>query len=203
MLFWMNKMSGKIPNPKDLISYIDIGTDSNTDLIRWAKPGTTIFRLDIVATRASANDQFFQKMEKSESRTLFLKRKNIVITVAADDSVQYQYLEAVIETIFEDFQNSYGNLCCDIISGMTNLFDGFHNKIPKLLEIVQNEKVKWLPADCRLCNQKYYVCVKNTLIEKTTKFPVSLVYFHKNHGLCLYIDANFKIRGEELVSITG
>ncbi|GAJ18949.1 unnamed protein product, partial [marine sediment metagenome] len=34
-------------------------------------------------------------------------------------------------------------------------------------------------------------------------YPVALVYMHHGHSLLLYIDADFKVRGAEIVSITG
>ncbi len=43
----------------------------------------------------------------------------------------------------------------------------------------------------------YDICIKRTLVENAKNFPVAIVFFHHNHGMLLYIDANFKVRGAE------
>lgn len=185
------------------IHYLDIGVDANTDLIRWAPSSQTLFRLDILAARATARETYFLRLEKSGSRTVFRKKNGLTFIIAADESVQYQLLEAILDEVMTQFFEIYGAICCDILTGMTNMFEGFQLKIPEIIANVENEKVIWVRAECKVCSENHKVCIRKSLIQNAKDYPVSIVYMHLGHGLLLYIDANFRVRGAELVDITG
>jgi hypothetical protein len=197
-----------IPQPSQSISsnkihYLDIGIDSNTDMIRWAPISQTVFRLDILAARATARETHFLRLEKSGSRTVFRKKNGLTFVIAADESVQFQLLEAILDEVMSQFFEIYGSICCDILTGMTNMFEGFQFKIPEIIAYVENEKVVWVRAECKVCSENHKVCIRRSLIQKAKDYPVSIVFMHLGHGLLLYIDANFRVRGAELVDITG
>jgi hypothetical protein len=190
-------------NILDLIQCVDIGIDSNTDVIRYLKPGSQVFRMDIIAARASAT-KYFQKIEKSHSRTAFIKNGLLTFLISAEEGAQYQLLEAILEYVIEEFNRIYGNMNFETMSGgVSTIFAGFESIIPGLFEKTQKERVKLLKANCRTCNCDFEVYVKKTLVEKGSNFPVSIVFLHKNHGMIIYIDANFKVRGAEITEITA
>lgn len=191
-------------NLLDLIQYIDIGAEPNTELVRWVKPGASVFRMDILAARAEATN-YYKKIDNPQKkmRTVFIKDSKLVFNITADESLQYQLLEAILEQIILDFHNNYGNLCCEIIAGTENMFQGYEKRIPSIIEKANTEAVKWVKCECRICKTDYLVCIKKSLVEKASNFPVSIVFYHRGHGTVIYLDANFKVRGVEIVEITG
>jgi hypothetical protein len=185
------------------IHYIDIGIDSNTDLIRWVRSNTNIFRLDILAARAAASEQYYQHIQKGNTKTVFIRMKSVTFTIVSNESVQYQILEAIISHIADEFFGTYGEICCELLTGMTNLFDGFQSLVPEIIIKVLEDDIIWVKTRCKLCQTTHKVAIKKILVTECKNFPVSIVYIHHGHGLVLYIDANFKVRGAELVDITG
>jgi len=189
-------------NVLGLINFIDIGAEPNLDLIRWAQNSNSVFRLDILAARAAASS-FYQKMEKNRSRMVYIKQNSLVFVISADENVQYQLLEAILEEIVKDFNDTYGLMCGETISGCTTMYDGYMPRIPELCVKAEKTAVFWVKANCRGCKADYEICLKKSFIQNAKNFPVSIVFFHRGHGIVLYIDANSKVRGAELVDITG
>ena len=185
-----------------LIHYVDIGMDLNTDLTRWIRPLAKTFHIDIMSCRASATDEYYQRIEKSESRILYIRKNQITFIISSSPSIQFQMLEAILDDIIFNFFHSYGEICSTITCGDSNLYDGFQMLIPSILEDTK-EKIRWLRVPTKICITPLKVCVKKSLIENATHFPVAIVYFHRGSGILIYIDAKFKVRGAEIVSITG
>ncbi len=184
--------------------YIDIGNDETSELVRWVADSTRIPRLDIITARSSATEKYYKRIEKNETRTVFKRDCDFVYVIAGKESVQYQMLEAILDQVIEDFIETYGKEACyGFKDGMNSLFSGYVYKIPEIIEDVESNRVKWVRSYCRLCNTSHRVCVKKSLIENAENYPVSLVYFHQGHGVLLHIDANFKVRGTELVNISA
>lgn len=188
-------------NLSEVIQYVDIGMNPNSDIVRYVQSGVSVFRLDILSARAIASD-YYQRSEKSNLRSVFIKHGSIIFLITANETVQYQLLEAILDVIIQDFDNTYGGSCCDI-AGAENMYVGYETRIPELFDVAQKQAVKWVTATCNACKADYQICVKKSLIENAQNFPVALVFFHHNHGMLLYIDANFKVRGAEIVGITG
>jgi hypothetical protein len=184
------------------ILFVDIGLDSNTDLVRWSKQGGA-YRLDIVAARAAAVENIYKKMENKTVRIVFYRKGQITFTIAANEDVQYQLLEAMLENVTAAFFQTYGPMATEIMNGYVSMFNGFENSIPHILQNTLENDLTWLKTECRLCNQKYEVCVKKSLIKNAKDFPVSLVFMHNGHGILLYLDANTKIRSSEYVDLTA
>ncbi len=185
------------------IHCVDIGIDSQTDLVRWTRPQTNIFRLDMIRAREMAKSGFYLHFEKLNRRTVFIRKEKIVFIIVADDSVQYQLLEAILEVTIQSFYKSYEDLLSGFLTGMTNMFGGFQGMIVPQFKKALKENVKWITARCSLCNANHSVCIKKSLIDNAPRYPVSVVYEHEGHGLLIYIDGDFKIRGQEVVEITG
>ena len=194
-------MKNPIVNLLDHIFFVDIG-EVNTDLFKWKQPNSVLFRMDIIAARAEANEDYFRRQERSNVRMMFIKKNNLIFTIASDESIQFQLLEALLERIMGEFLDNYGMFTFSI-TGLSNLFEGFQEVIIKLFETVQHERVTWVLVPCKLCKINHALCINKTLIEKAPSFPISIVYLHKGIGLIVYLDAHMKVRGVEPVTITG
>ncbi|MHA1610657.1 MAG: hypothetical protein ACTSYU_01275 [Promethearchaeota archaeon] len=195
-------MKNPIVNLVEHIFFIDIGEDSNTDIFKWKQPNSVLFRMDVIAARAEASEDYFRRQERSNVRIMFIKKDNLVFTIGSDDTIQYQLLEAILESVMEEFLQTYGMFSYSL-SGLSNLFEGFQDVILKLFETVQRDRVTWVLVPCKLCKISHALCINKTLIEKAPSFPISIVYLHKGIGLTVYIDAHMKVRGVEPVTITG
>lgn len=195
-------MKNPIVDLREAIFYVDIGEDSNTDLFRWKRPNSVLFRMDIIAARAEATEEYYRRLERSNVRTLFIKKNKLVFTIASDDSVQFQLLEALLEEIILVFFDTYGTLSYSM-TGMSSLFEGFQSFIFEIFDRTQRENVKWVMIPCKLCKTNHPLCINKSLIDNAQEFPISIVYLHKGVGLTIFIDANIKVRGVEPVTITG
>ena len=193
----------KYENLEKFIHCVDIGINENTDLVRWTRPQTNIFRLEMLSARQMAKPDIFLHIEKSNRRTVFIRKDKIVFIIVADDSVQYQLLEAILEVTLSSFFSSYKDLLSGFLTGMTNMFGGFQSSIPPLFEKALKENIKWISARCSICGANHSVGVKKSFIQNAPRYPASIVYEHEGHGLLIYIDGDFKIRGQEVVEITG
>lgn len=185
------------------IHFIDIGLENNTDFVRWTRANTNIFPMDIQAGRAMAKENFFLQLEKPDRRMVFTKKRKIIFIIMADNEIQFQMLEAILEVVIDEFFKSYGAIIDNYFSGMTNIFEGFKTTMINNIEKAQKEKIRWIQSKCSVCNKNYHICVRKSLIEKAQSFPVSIVFQHDGHGLLIYLDAKFRTRGSEFVEITG
>lgn len=182
---------------------IDIGVSTNTDFMRWVRPKSNVFPMDIDAARQMAKEKFFLHIEKPNRRMVFILEKEIVFFIMAEIEIQFQMLEAILEEIIASFFDAYGAIYQNFFSGMSNIFEGFKSTIIDSINRAQNNRVKWIQSKCNICREKYLVCVKKSIIENAESFPVSLVFQHGGHGLLIYLDSKFKTRGSEVVEITG
>ena len=188
-----------------MIFFVDIGKPDNTDLVRWKGKNAKVFLLDIITARKNAADEYFLHLEKSDHRMVYIKKNEIVFLICSQQSVQYQLLEAILEQVMHDFFEAYNEIVNDpiLLSGMVSSFTGFVSEIPPTFETALKTRVKWLSANCKICNENKDVCIKKSLISESKSFPVSLVFEHEGHGLLLYIDRHFRLRGHEIVEISG
>ncbi|MHA1519595.1 MAG: hypothetical protein ACTSVZ_12280 [Promethearchaeota archaeon] len=183
---------------------IDIGSDTNTDYMRWTRSANAnVFPMDIQAGRQMAKESFFLHIEKPDRRMVFIKDRGINFLIMADAEVQVQMLEAILEEIIATFFDAYGAIYQNFFTGMTSIFEGFKSTIVGSINNAQETRVRWVKSKCVICKQDYYICVKKSLIENAISFPVSLVFQHGGHGLLIYLDSKFKTRGNEIVEITS
>jgi hypothetical protein len=56
-----------------------------------------------------------------------------------------------------------------------------------------------IAATCPVCNQKMKINMDHRIFNEATLFPITHVVLHGNplHALIVYLDANFRVRGEE------
>ncbi len=85
-----------------------------------------------------------------------------------------------------------------------NVFNSFNTEIEKILNHLKDlDLVAIINARCRVCNKILPVYLKKSFIENSQDYPVPLVYSHEGHAILIFIDKDFKIRGTELVNLTG
>ncbi|MCP4763424.1 MAG: hypothetical protein GY870_16750 [archaeon] len=199
-------------NILDLIQFVSISKDSGSglsssmdDLFQWVNEKNSIskFTLDIIAVKAlvKTSDIFYQ-IKRHGLKICFILKNNILFITGADEKVQYQLLEAIIEETIGKFEKFYGGIVDNYSGGFSDTFGGFSMIIDNIIHTII-DKVKFVFANCKACKSTIQICVKNSFIEKSENFPVSLVYIHNGHAILVYIDAKFKVRGAEIVLISG
>ncbi|MHA1340331.1 MAG: hypothetical protein ACTSRZ_09025 [Promethearchaeota archaeon] len=198
----------KLPLNNDIIKSIEFLYISNImdeELYFWSPKNFKKSRyiLDIIAikTLTKAEDIFYQ-MTKSSLKICGYLKNGIIFSIGAEENIQFQLLEAVLEQISSVFFEFYG----DIIQTMSGSYSDTFNGLDKfILEIFQDIK-KYITITrvfCKACKKILNIYIKNSLISTTKNYPVSLVYIHEGHGLLLYIDKNYTVRGAEIVDISG
>ena len=160
-------------------------------------------RLDVQAARASAITNSYKHMENKSTRFTIFRKNSVTFLLAANESVQYQMSEAILEGIIQKFFSVYGTFNVESMMGLTSMFSGFEGEIAPIIQSAITENVVWVKCDCRFCKQNYEICVRKSLIKEAENYPVAFVYFHQGHGLLLYLDAQFKIRSYSTVEISA
>jgi len=194
----------KVPDISKLIYFIHFGTKEHI-YFSWKpkiRPKAFIFDYSI-ARDTSISDIFFH-LNKGDVKIAYIQKNNLVFIIGADQSVQFQILEALLEYLSEKFIEIYGDVLKEIFEiGTEDFFKDFISKIEKSIKTIPSQIGKMINAHCRVCDKYLYIYVKNSLIENAEDYPVALVYNHGGHSLLIYIDADFKVRGAEIVAITG
>lgn len=182
------------------VEFLNIGI-RNSDVVVWRSDAGRSFPIDILIARNEAKEEFYTHTETKARKTVFIKRNEFVFIIGGQSGVQYQLLEAALEQITEGFMKAFGDYPVDLL--LHGAGQGFAATIPDLLLKAQNENVKWVQANCFICKQRLQICVKKSLIKNAKRLPIAVVFFHMGHGLLVYIDANYDVRGEEIVDISG
>ena len=197
----------RIKNLEKLIQCVDISisTDASTDLMRWVRPNTNVFRMDLLTARKLAQEEYFLHTEKADRRLVYIKKDLLVFIIVSDETVQFQLLEAILEVIIAEFYQAYGEICENkvLLAGMKNVLIGFLKTTVASFDVAQDNNIRWLSSFCGICNRRHMVAVRVSLIVNAVRHPVSLVFKHEGHGLLIYVDSQFQVRGQEVVQLTG
>jgi hypothetical protein len=188
------------PNTFDKIAYIDIARENGQDIFRYQTRGN-VFPIDILAARQKAKEKIFKHSEGNNKRHVFTKKGKFIYSIGADVIVQFQVLEAILDDVIEDFEKNFGTFPGEILTpGMTN---GFSATLPDLIQNTVKNNVKWIFAQCYGCDKNIKIAVKKSFIKNAKRLPLPLVYIHEGHGLLVYLDADFQVRGHEIVDMSG
>ncbi len=190
---------------KDNLNFINISSENMT-LFEWKPPRSyRSYILDVNLIKEYASDNIFFHIHKGNSKIVHIKKNELIYTIGADNYVQYQLLEAILEYIDLRFNEIFDiKIILSFENVSVNIFQKFKIEIDKLLNNFKKyDLVKTINARCRVCNSILPIIVKKSFIEKSEDYPVPLVYSHKGHAILLFIDRNFDVRGIELVNITG
>jgi hypothetical protein len=191
----------KLTKHIDKLNFIDIGLDETHDVFTWKNGNARTFPVDILHARRTAVKDIYYHDENREKRFIFIKKDRFIFTLSSKPTAQFQLLEAILDDVADNFIESYQ----DYSDGLLNLNStkGFASLLPEIFEHAVKKSVKWIMTKCFVCKKNLKVCVKRSLIDNAKSYPVALVYFHEGHGLLIYIDSSFYVRGAELVQVSG
>ncbi len=193
-----------ITSVSDKIYFIHIGTKEDIYFTWKSKNSPKAFIFDYSIAANAPQSEIYYHLNKGDIKIVYLKRDKLVFVIAGDISVQFQVFEALLEFHAVKFVEIYGDMLQDIFDvGTPDFFKAFHDVINEAIIEIPNQNGKIVEARCRSCQRVVYPYIRKSLIEESEDFPVPIVYMHEGHALLLYIDRDFKVRGAEIVSITG
>lgn len=162
------------------------------------------FFLESSLTRKAPQGSRYYHINKEDLKIAYIKKNDIVFIIGADKFLQFQILEVILDAISDKFIELYGETFLNTYDAIyDDFFKGFNSVVENSIKTAPNKNGKFVNAYCKLCNETLRVYIKNSLIESAEKKLVPLVFNHQDHALLLYIDTNFKVRGTEIVSISG
>ncbi|KKK45290.1 hypothetical protein LCGC14_0707020 [marine sediment metagenome] len=189
----------------EFLEFFNISKEDFT-LFEW-KPERSFRRFDLdlnIVKQNPIKDIFFHR-DKGNMKIVYIRKGDLIYTVGSSPEVQFQLLEALIEHIDSEFNEtynlevimSYGDFTPTIFNGFMEIVDGIIKNFANL------DLVRRIQVECRVCNTVLPLFVKKSFIENAESYPVPIVYKHKGHAILCFIDQNFQHRGVELVNITG
>jgi len=187
------------------LEFINISTDEFT-IFEWKPPRSyKSYILDLNIVKQNPMSNIFFHIFRGNMKIVHIRINNLIYTAGANNKVQFQLLEALIERVRIEFNVkydvesyiSYGNTT-------TTMFNSFNENINGIIEgFDELDTIKELKVPCMVCNTVLPIMVKKSFIENAESYPVPLVYMHKGHAILCFIDKNYDVRGVELVNITG
>lgn len=188
-----------------LIEFINISKLDGDDIYTWVRAGkpAASCKLDMLAVKALVKTaDIFYQITRRDRKICFIRQNKILYMIAAGEEVQFQVLEAILEQIINSFLEFYGDIIDQYAGDFSDTFTGFDEFINDTFLNI-GDYIKYVKAQCRACKSIINVCVKKSMIENATDYPVSLVYIHEGHGLLIYIDAGYRVRAAEIVNTSA
>jgi hypothetical protein len=197
-------------NIKDLIEFVSISKQFSSgyeNYFEWINPASTgsKFTVDIIQIQSYIKvPDIFNQITRRDLKICAVLKNKVLYVVGGKDVLQYHVLQAIIEEVITEFDRFLKTQIKDISVAYKDSFNAFSRDLVKIIEHT-NDYVTSIRTPCAACDANVEIFVKNSLINqpKAGYYPVSLVYIHKGHGLLVYIDKDFKVRGAEIVNISG
>jgi hypothetical protein len=189
---------------KEELHFINISSDE-LSLFDWKPKLSKSYILDLNIVKENTAKNIFFHINKGNMKIVHIRKDNLIYTIGAKEQVQFQILEALLEKVDERFHEiydikvifSYGNISA-------NIFNNFANEVDDIVENLKDlDLIQKVDVYCMVCKRTLSLFIKKSIMKTATSFPVPIVYNHKGHAIVCYIDQNFKVRGVELVNITG
>ena len=189
---------------KEELHFINISSDEHS-LFDWKPKLSKSYILDLNIVKENTAKNIFFHINKGNMKIVHIRKDNLIYTIGAKEQVQFQILEALLEKVDERFHEiydikvifSYGNISA-------NIFNNFANEVDDIVENLKDlDLIQKVDVYCMVCKRTLSLFIKKSIMKTATSFPVPIVYNHKGHAIVCYIDQNFKVRGVELVNITG
>lgn len=189
---------------KEELHFINISSDE-LSLFDWKPKLSKSYILDLNIVKENTAKNIFFHINKGNMKIVHIRKDNLIYTIGAKEEVQFQILEALLEKVDERFHEiydikvifSYGNISA-------NIFNNFANEVDDIVENLKDlDLIQKVDVYCMVCKRTLSLFIKKSIMKTATSFPVPIVYNHKGHAIVCYIDQNFKVRGVELVNITG
>ena len=207
-----NKIKGLWPmysttNLLDKIYFVNLGPykSDNENYFEWTtkyNPKSTFFEIKL--TRNAPEKNIFYCVKKADIELVYFVRNEVVFTIGADPEVQSLLLETIMEHLMEEFFKIYDeSLLMTCYGDRCDIFNGFSRVIRDTLKnLNQLDLYKTALVHCKGCNKTIKIIIKRSLVENATKPTVPIVYAHSGHAVLVYVDKQYKVRGNELVTIS-
>ncbi|MFX0071446.1 MAG: hypothetical protein ACFFAO_10190 [Candidatus Hermodarchaeota archaeon] len=159
---------------------------------------------DIKMTRSPPAENIFYCIPKADIKLVYFLKDDVVYTIGSDPQIQSQLLEAILEHLIEEFADMYDkSLLMSCYGDVCNIFDGFISVVENKLKNFNSLNLfKTALVTCKACKKTIPIVIKKSVVENSTKSTVPIVYIHVGHALLVYVDKNYKVRGNELVAIS-
>ena len=190
---------------KDHIQFVNISSE-DLSLFEWKPPRSfKSFILDLNILKENKVSDIFFHINKGNMKIIHIRKHNLIYSVGASKEVQFQVLEALLEEIDKQFNDTY-DLKVILSFSNTNaaIFKPFKQEMEQIIEDFHSlQLVKKVDVYCRVCKATLPMYIKKTIMDSEISFPVPIVYTHKGHAVVTYIDQEFVVRGVELVNMNG
>lgn len=188
------------------ISFINISHGDIT-LFEYKPPGSfKSYSLDLnIIKKNKINDIFFH-LNRGNSKIVYMRKDNLIYSISTEsEKIQFQVLEAIIEQVIKEFNETYEiDVILSYSDVSTSIFNAFRKPMENILSNFDSlDLIKKIAVFCRICDLTHNIYVKRTFIDDKDSYPIPLVYTHLGHSIMCYIDKNYQVRGVELVHITG
>lgn len=190
------------------LNFINISSDEMI-LVEWRPPESRrTSLLDLNLIREDNTDDIFFNVDKLNTKMAYIRKNNIYYAIGAeaDEKVQFQLMESLLEIVIKQFQDTYDTEVIFSVGNVSpNAFMGFKSILDEIFANIKTYDLgKTIHAHCRACNKsRMPIFIKKSIIDNAESYPVPIVYNHKGHALLCYIDKNFEVRGVEIVNTTG
>ena len=188
------------------IRLANLAKQHDFSLFEWKPPESfKNYILDLNIVKENTENDIFFHINKGNMKIVYIRKNNLLYTIGAENEVQFQILEALIEYIDKRFHEVFA---VDVILSYENVnpiaFKNFKDEMDQIIENIDALNIL-RPVDvfCRICKRKLSLHLKKSLIEEATSHPVPIVFTHEGHAIVCYIDQNFVVRGVEFVATTG
>ena len=188
------------------VYFINIGRYRHDDnYFEWTSPSnpkSTFFEIK-GARNAPFKDIFFC-LNKPDIKLVYYVKEETVFTIGAHTEVQSLLLETMLEYLIEQFFKTYDESMLMSCYGDTcHIFNGFSSIIRETLNNFNKlDLYTTALVHCKGCNKTIKLVIKKSLVENSHKPTVPIVYVHGGHAVLVYIDKQYKVRGNELVSLS-
>ncbi|MFX1256826.1 MAG: hypothetical protein ACFFAN_03125 [Promethearchaeota archaeon] len=192
-------------NLKEKIQFINISSEDLT-LFEWKPPRSfKSYILDLNIIRKNKISEIFFHHDKGNMKIVHIRKDNLIYSIGANNEIQFQVLEAILEYIEKKFHKTYDiNVILTYENTSASIFKPFKKNVDKVINNLKDlNLVKEVNVSCKVCKKILKLYIKKSIIKDAISFPIPVVYNHKGHAIVCYIDQNFIVRGVELVNITG
>jgi hypothetical protein len=188
------------------IYFFNIGRyQSNDTYFEWANESyhkSSVF--DIRMARNPLVKNIFYCILKTDLELVYYLKDDVVFSIGSNPEIQSQLLEAILEYLIDQFYFMYDESLLKTCYGdVCNIFDAFTSVVENVFEDYKNlDIIETALVTCKVCKKTIPIVIKKSLIEKSEKSTIPLVYTHSGHAILIYFDKHFKIRGHEQVEIS-
>ncbi|MHA1146902.1 MAG: hypothetical protein ACTSR8_01510 [Promethearchaeota archaeon] len=188
------------------VFFINIGRYQHDDnYFEWTSstnPKSTFFEIK-GARNAPFTDIFFC-INKPNIKLVYYVKDETVFTMGASPEVQSLLLETLLEYLIEQFFKTYDSTMLLSCYGDTcHIFNGFSSVIREAFNNFNSLNLyKTALVHCKGCKKTITIVIKKSMVENSEKPTIPIVYAHSGHAVLVYIDKQYKVRGNELVTLS-